>query len=72
MSILLSLMPSTFNKVKNLIRSNAPWGLQRVIQSGPTGGSDTTLSHPYSWADGTAGTGVDVYVLDTVSVPTSL
>jgi len=50
-------------------RTNAPWGLQRITQAGPVNAANVnSLAYTYSWNDATAGTGVDVYVLDTVSV----
>ncbi|KAA1471520.1 serine protease [Dentipellis sp. KUC8613] len=44
--------------------TNAPWGLSRLSQDGPVSGSATSLNYKYSY-DSTAGSGVDIYVVDT-------
>ncbi|TFK21494.1 subtilisin-like protein [Coprinopsis marcescibilis] len=46
-------------------QSNAPWGLQRITQSGPLANQiPYALTYNYNYDD-TAGVGVDVYVVDT-------
>lgn len=52
----------------NDVRSSAPWGLQRISQSGAvdqSGKSVTDRSYTYTYSDSNLGSGVDVYVLDT-------
>ncbi|KAK7539281.1 subtilisin-like protease [Phyllosticta citribraziliensis] len=52
----------------NDVRSSAPWGLQRISQSGAvdqSGKSATDRSYTYTYSDSNLGSGVDVYVLDT-------
>ncbi|TFK77117.1 peptidase 1 [Pluteus cervinus] len=47
-------------------QTNAPWGLQRITQAGKlTNQNDSQLAFSYSWNDAAAGSGVDVYVVDT-------
>ncbi|KZV91195.1 peptidase 1 [Exidia glandulosa HHB12029] len=45
-------------------QTNAPWGLQRISQQAAVTGSSTALNFTYHF-DSTAGTGVDIYVVDT-------
>ncbi|KAK8242943.1 subtilisin-like protease [Phyllosticta capitalensis] len=52
----------------NDVRSNTPWGLQRISQAGAvdqTGKSTTDRSYTYTYSDSNLGSGVDVFVLDT-------
>lgn len=44
------------------IRTNAPWGLSRISQAGPTGGSASGTSFSYRY-DSSAGSGVDIYIV---------
>ncbi|KAM6496366.1 serine protease [Amanita muscaria] len=48
-----------------ITQTNAPWGLQRISQAAPLGRTDTgslTFTYPY---DSSAGTGVNIYIVDT-------
>jgi cerevisin len=46
-------------------KTNAPWGLSRLSQTAKlTGTSTTALTYTYKY-DSTAGSGVDIYVVDT-------
>ncbi|PPQ84759.1 hypothetical protein CVT24_002903, partial [Panaeolus cyanescens] len=47
-------------------QTNAPWGLQRISQRSklPSGSSTTALTYTYNY-DSSAGSGVDIYIVDT-------
>jgi cerevisin len=47
------------------IRTNAPWGLQRISHREPVGSTDDfALDYTYNY-DASAGNGVDIYIIDT-------
>ncbi|KAH7058640.1 subtilisin-like protease, partial [Macrophomina phaseolina] len=46
-------------------RGSAPWGLQRISQSGRVSGTASARTFTYTYADTQLGRGVDVYVVDT-------
>lgn len=47
------------------IRSNAPWGLQRISTSARVNGDDHALDFTYSFANQNLGRAADIYIVDT-------
>jgi cerevisin len=59
------LARSTLINVLGRVRTDAPWGLQRISHREPVEPkNDLALSYTYIYDD-SAGDGVDVYVIDT-------
>ncbi|KAI9809019.1 MAG: hypothetical protein M1825_002308 [Sarcosagium campestre] len=53
-------------KISSEVRTNAPWGLQRISQQGQVRGDVSKMDFTYTYdAQGKLGKGVDIYVVDT-------
>ena len=64
-SLFIFLARSTRINVPVRIRTDAPWGLQRISHREPVTPKDSfALSYKYIYDD-SAGGGVDVYIIDT-------